>query len=222
MSTVKKSFRCAICGATHQQSRGPICPNLKCELPIFCDFLRRFDEHHESFTSNNSASVRRIFAFLHAHSDSYTEWARTNPEAIMPPESLKALHDYNDAKRVCKNTIVDGVIGSVPPSTTTTTSFRLEGNSGGHRLPLPTPPPTVVQAFRLGGGGAGGAGGGAASRPVVAAAPQAPQAPPPTTPAAGVGGDSIKGPAPPVLNCELLCRARKVDRIVLDPKDFRF
>jgi hypothetical protein len=196
-TTVKKSFRCAICGATHQQSRGPICPNLKCDLPIFTDFLRRFDARAEIFTDNNSAAVRRVFAFLHEHSDSYAEWARTNPDASMPPESLRA---------------------TMPSATTTTTTLLTSRTNKEEEedvravheqkkrpclpFPLPTPPPTVVQAFRLS----------TSSQSAAAGA----------LPEASSFAEPVKGPAPPVLNCDLLCRARKVERIVLDPKDFQF
>jgi hypothetical protein len=210
-SSVKKSFRCAICGATHQQSRGPICPSLKCDLPIFTDFLRRFDEHHASYTSNNSASVRRIFAFLHAQSDSFAEWARANPDVVMPPESLKAAPLSSTPVEAAES-----APSSSASSSSSSSSSRLPPHSSHHRpmfLPLPTPPPTVVQAFRL-------------------PPPPPPPLPPSSSVSTGVVGgasagrseglETIKGPAPPVLNCELLCRARKVERIVLDPKDFQF
>jgi hypothetical protein len=215
-STVKKSFRCAICGATHQQSRGPICPNLKCDLPIFTDFLRRFDARAEMFTDNNSAAVRRVFAFLHENSDSYAEWARTNPDASMPPESLRATTMSSFVRDDSRTTsfVRDD-------SRTPTTSLRINEEEGARTttttthdqkkrpclpFPLPTPPPTVVQAFRFPTSsssiGASGEGGGATSLTL--------------------SSEPVKGPAPAVLNCELLCRARKVERVVLDPKDFRF
>ncbi len=80
------TYCCTICRNYHQCSRGDKCKNITVALPVFADFLQRYDAQYDGTDMSTEVAIRRILGVLMEHTDVFTAWTHASPDALMSRE----------------------------------------------------------------------------------------------------------------------------------------